>query len=328
MRTFLNCRRWLITLFIMLTMLSLPAKVLALDLNLSFLNSLYTKINNSINKTAGAINTGASKIGDINIRVLTSYALNAEALKSEIRPFKIKVRHKIKTSYSEAIISIYNLERKVEQQLVPLKSKVPLLNLKKEPSSRLIVKSGDFKYFENLLNSLSSKQYDIDEKGYVHWNSSVPEDLSKSQEYSIVIDNLIKANHTTYIYNLPNSSKGYQIYVPLKGSVVLNGDQANYIYNVISLPNTGLSHELTHSLRLDKGVFSANISEEEAGTIKLENIIRHKNNIAIRVDGSKYDDVNKDGQPDGLGYYGEYLDKNNSNWFNDLFGEKSLLLTK
>lgn len=303
MRPLIYYVRFLMILLIMITILSLPNKVLALDTNISLFNALDRKISNSINKVAAAF-------------------------KSDLKPLKHAAKRIIKTNYGKAIIKIYSLERKADQQLAPLKNKIPLLNLKKEPSSRLIVKSGDFKYFENLLNSLSSKQYDIDEKGYVHWNSSVPEDLSKSQEYSIVIDNLIKANHTTYIYNLPNSSKGYQIYVPLKGSLVIIGDKANAIYNVTYFPNTALSHELTHSLRLDKGVFSANISEEEAGTIKLENIIRHKNNIAIRVDGSKYDDVNKDGQPDGLGYYGEYLDKNASNWFNDIFDEKSLLLTK
>lgn len=174
MRPLIYYVRFLMILLIMITILSLPNKVLALDTNISLFNALDRKISNSINKVAAAF-------------------------KSDLKPLKHAAKRIIKTNYSKAIIKIYSLERKADQQLAPLKSKIPLLNLKKEPSSRLIVKSGDFKYFENLLNSLSSKQYYVDDQGFVLDNSSAAEDLRKSQEYSIVIDNLIKANHTTYI---------------------------------------------------------------------------------------------------------------------------------
>ena len=180
--------------------------------------------------------------------------------------------------------------------------------------SQLIVPQGG-KKVEKMLNNLSSESYYVDKNGYVRNIAGAPEDLNKSREYSIIIDNLINGNKPTKTYAF--NSKFYGNQIELKNSNTVLVGKNSFTGHT---SDTVLAHELIHSFRANQGItispFDKNErAHEEACAIKVENMILHKNGLPMRFDGSSLDDVNKDGKPDGDNSYGKYIyDEIGQNW--------------
>lgn len=185
--------------------------------------------------------------------------------------------------------------------------------------SKLIVKQGG-KKAEMMLNNLSSKQYSVDKDGFVTSVPGVSENLSKSSEYSIVIDNLINGNKPTKVYIKDKLPSGIGCeYTDGTGHSIIVGSKID----------SDLAHESIHAFRKDQFLYNESnyiaedvctilYDDEEACTIQLENRIRYKNGLQLRNDGSSLDDINKDGIPDGDDSYGKYLNSTTGpKWFDD-----------
>lgn len=291
----------LVLVFFLGTSLLLPLKASAISVN-----DLYEGLKNVYSSTSTTISN--------NINKLKSPFLNNNT--AETKSKKTTIRRAFKKTYSEASLKLNNYQMKINNKLN--KYKIPILrNTAGDSSQLLVVKKADAPKVENWINSLSSKQYVVDKKGNVKSVYGVPEDLNKSSEYSTVLDNLIKGNCKTRILTVKKEGSDTWMQLPLLGSLVIISDKPSTSGNITLNPNTALSHELIHSFRWNKGLFNIDVAHEEACTIKLENIIRFKNGLQLRNDGSILDDVNKDGKPDGDGRYGVYANKSEQNWFEE-----------
>lgn len=285
--------------FIM-TLLYLPGNVSAYDAK-SKIGNILTKVTNAYNSSKTSISkitTKAKQLNQLSIKITDSLNLNLN------NPFKKESTNR---------------------------------------PSQLIVKSGG-KDVEKMLNNFSSKQYTVDKNGYVYRKSGVSENPSKSSEYSMIIDNLINGTKVTNIYLDNSTASGTYTNIPLLGNYIKVGTKAYKKNN--NWHDTVLAHELIHSFREEKGLrtnfasigtvvrrvqdkltlkkdsvlsyFERCTADEEACTIQVENRICYKNGFQLTTDGSSFDDVNKDGKPDGDNSYGKYLNNTTGpNWFNN-----------
>lgn len=235
-----------------------------------------------------------------------------DLITTKVSALKKDYKNKFKTAYNKQMINIVKYENNLKAS-----GKIPFFKNKPD-TSKLVVKHGDPVKVANMINSLSSKRVLVDKNGYIKWDQNKSVNLNKSGEYSMILDGVMNGNATTRIYAMNKPMGAFAFRLPIMGNYIFIGNSPFVSGNNIFMPKTGLAHELIHHFRLDKGIFSSNIRQEEAFTIKLENIIRFKNGLKIRNDGSTLDDVNNDGKPDGDGRYGEYLNKSEQKWPGDL----------
>ncbi|GEM_PF-2707470 len=300
-------------LFIM-TSLCLPVRVLAAD-NGRIGNFLIKAKNVCKNACSGAT---TSKINGSQKTVNTKFNNIKSSLPNIKNSFKINNVNKVNTKKNNIDIN----------GTIPFFLKGTCISTVKP--SQLIVPQGG-KKVEKMLNNLSSESYYVDKNGYVRNIAGAPEDLNKSREYSIIIDNLINGNKPTKTYAFNSQFYGNQIELKNSNTVLVgkNSFTGHTSDNV-------LAHELIHSFRANQGItispFDKNErAHDEACTIQVENRILHKNGLPIRTDGSSFDDVNRDGKPDGDNSYGKYIyDEVGSKWFinflrRDLEKKKGLL---
>lgn len=277
---------WVLLLFTVIS-LCFPVRVLAAE-----------------NGGIGSLLTKAKNIYENSLSKVSNYKIaKTSELQTRIKSYRSIVEKK-------CIISLcHNLDR-------------ILVNTEEAPS-QLQVKMGGKKDVEMMINKFSSKPYYVDDNGYVFGVPGATENLSKSCEYSMVIDSLINGTKPTKILANKQIIGVGLLLESEKNHILLMGARPFTFYKTDKHSgDTVLAHELIHCFRREKNLqprllSEQNIAEEEACTIGLENLIRHQNGFSMRGDGSGFEDVNKDGIPDGNGRYGEYLNTTTGpNWFN------------
>jgi hypothetical protein len=194
------------------------------------------------------------------------------------------------------------------------------------PPSQLRVKKGDKDVIEYVLNNFSSRPVYIDDDGYVLMDPGAKEDPNKSSNYSIVIESIINAKTPTEIWlyedelasisRVDHSKEKNKITLGKIPAITTSG-------NLFDLDITTL-HEFLHTFSHEEGLGMDTTTkegrkDEEARAIREENWHRNLFGYPMRDDGSKLDDINNDGQPDGNGRYGEYFDPNNQYWWDEYY---------
>ena len=201
-------------------------------------------------------------------------------------------------------------------------SGIKIFNSDTHQPSNLWVVEGDPGKVVSMLNNVSFQQYYVNQDGQIYPDTDGTVKVKNSREHSALINSLINADKPTAIF--------YNESMPAIESYMMSLGEANVV-SIGGIPGTYgtdshhpdfvITHELGHSLRdvfnLTKAPYEGlGIADEEASVISLENLVRYQTGYPLRSDGSKKDDINKDGFPDGDGSYGEYYYSNQS-WFND-----------
>lgn len=154
-----------------------------------------------------------------------------------------------------------------------------------------------------LINKAASKEYRIDEKGFVKPASEAEEDSSKSGTYSKILDTLIAGDKKVVIgvdggwmsYNSEDDSVRRKDFTESDTGIAIgdNGtDQVIVVNGQDAKDGTAeivLAHELIHALRGEYGLREIDTDggvnqDEEANTILLENKIREELGIDNRTE--------------------------------------------